>query len=139
VYLPIPQPRVVVYDETGQEVSSSLLPKPPGPTMTVSRTGSLITVWTGDTVAVLDGSTLAYRYTIAAGSSVPLGPGEMMADRLLVPVTGGIAVYAPGDGAFERMIPVDRGNVTGPIVPSVVGTTVVEQRGDTVVALGEAP
>jgi hypothetical protein len=37
------------------------------------------------------------------------------------------------------MIPVDRGNVGGPIVPGVVGTTVVEQRGGTVVALGEAP
>jgi hypothetical protein len=48
-------------------------------------------------------------------------------------------VYSPNDGAFERLIPVDRGNVAGPVVPGVLGTTVVEQRGDTVVALGEAP
>ncbi len=139
VYLPLPQPRVVVYDETGQEVSSVLLPRPPGPDIKVSRAGSLITVWMGDTVAVLDASTLAFRYTIASGSAVPLGPGEMMADRLLIPVTGGIGVYAPVTGDFERLIPVDRGVVAGPIVPRVVGTAVVEQRGGTVVALGAAP
>ena len=139
VYLPIPQPRVVVYDETGQEVSSTLLPRKPGPNITVSRAGNLITIWTGDSVVVLDGGTLTFRYTIASGTAVPLGPGDVMADRLLIPVTGGIAVYEPNTGAFERVIPVDRGNVPGPIVPGVVGTTVVEQRGDRVVALGEAP
>ena len=37
------------------------------------------------------------------------------------------------------MIPVDRGDAAGPIVLGVIGTTVVEQRGNTVVALGEAP
>jgi len=139
VYLPIPQPRVAVYDETGQELSSSLLPRKPGPNLTVSRAGDLITVWTGDSVAVLDGSTLTFRYTIAPGSAVPLGPGTMMADRLIIPVTGGIAVYTPDNGNVERVIGVDRGNITGPIVPSVVGTTVIEQRGNTVVALGAAP
>jgi hypothetical protein len=139
VYLPIPQPRVAVYDETGQELSSSLLTSKPGPNSTVSHAGDLITVWTGDSVAVLDGSTLAFRYTIAPGSAVPLGPGAMIADRLIIPVTGGIAVYAPDNGNLERVIPVDRGNVTGPIVPGVVGTTIIEQRGDTIVALGAAP
>ncbi len=138
VYLPVPQPRVVVYDETGHETASTLLPRPPGPNIMVSHTGDMITAWTGDSVAVLDGTSLAFRYTIASGSAVPLGPGEMMADRLLVPVTGGIAVYEPKTGAFERVIPVDRGNVSGPITPGVVGTTVIEQRGNTVVALGEA-
>ena len=139
VYLPIPHPRVAVYDETGQETASTLLPRPPGPNITVSHAGDVITVWMGDSVAVLDGSTLAFRYTIPAGSAMPLGPGEMMADRLLIPVTGGIWVYEPKTGAFERIIPVDRGDVTGPVVPGVVGTTVVEQRGGTVVALGAAP
>jgi hypothetical protein len=138
VYLPVPQPRVVVYDETGHETASTLLPRPPGPDIRVSHTGDIITAWTGDSVAVLDGTSLAFRYTIASGSAVPLGPGEMMADRLLIPVTGGIAVYEPKTGAFERVIPVDRGNVGGPIMPGVVGTSVIEQRGNTVVALGEA-
>ena len=105
----------------------------------MSRAGSLITVWMGDSVAVLDATTLTFRYTIASGSAVPLGPGEMMADRLLIPVTGGIGVYTPKTGEFERLIPVDRGVLAGPIVPHVIGTTVVEQRGGTVVALGAAP
>jgi hypothetical protein len=137
VYLPIPQPHIVVYDETGQQVSDNVLPRPPGRDITVARAGDLVTVWTGDSVAVLDGSTLALKYTIASGTAQPLGPGDMMADRLLIPVTNGIAVYDPKTGAFERIIPVDRGNAAGPIIPGVVGTTVVEQRGNTVVALGE--
>jgi hypothetical protein len=103
VYLPTPKPRVVVYDDAGQEVSNNELPKPAAADITVSH------------------------------------PGAMMAGRLLVPVTGGIAVYTPDKGIFERMIPVDRGNATGPIVPAVLGTTVIEKRGDTVVALGETP
>jgi hypothetical protein len=139
VYLPTPKPRVVVYDDAGQEVSNNELPKPAGADITVSDAGNLVTVWTGDALWALDASTLAFRYTIAAAAARPLGPGAMMAGRLLVPVTGGIAVYTPDNGTFERMIPVDRGNVTGPIVPAVIGTTVVEQRGDTVVALGDAP
>jgi hypothetical protein len=139
MYLPVPQPRIVVYDETGQEVSSNLVAAPTVPDVRVSRAGNLVTVWTGDRVAVLDGTTLAFRYTIAAAAQVPLGPGEMMAGRLLVPVTGGIGVYEPNTGTFERVIPFDRGKTAGPIVTGVIGSTVVEQRGNTVVALGEAP
>jgi hypothetical protein len=139
VYLPTPKPRIVVYDDAGQEISNNELPKPVGADMAVSHPGNLVTVWTGDSVWVLDGSSLAFRYTIAAAAARPLGPGAMMAGRLLVPVTGGIAVYTPDNGTFERMIPVDRGDAAAPIVPGVIGTTVVEQRGKSVVALGEAP
>jgi hypothetical protein len=137
VYLPTPQPRVVAFDETGQETSSTLLAKPSAPNGTVSRAGNLVTYWTGDSVVVLDAGTLAYRYTVAPGAAVPLGSGEMMANRLLIPVTGGVAVYDPVTGTPERVIPVDRGAAAGPIVLGVAGTTVVEQRGDTVVGLGE--
>jgi hypothetical protein len=139
MYSPTPQPRVAIYDETGQEVFSTPVPAPTVPDIKVSHAGNLVTVWTGDRVAVLDGSTLALRYTIAPGSQAPLGPGEMMANRLLVPVTGGIAVYEPANGAFERLIPVDRGDVHGPLMLGVIGTTVVEQRANTVVVLGETP
>lgn len=139
VYLPTPQPRIAVYDETGQEMASTLLPRPPGRDISVTHAGDVFTIWTGDSVVVLDGGSLASRYTIAPGSAVPLGPGDMMAEKLLIPVTGGIGVYEPKAGAFERIIPVDRGNVSGPVAVGVVGTTVIEQRGDTVVALGAAP
>ena len=144
VYLPSPQPRVDVIDETGTTVSSTLLPRPPSssalnPT-SVSQTGSLLTWWTGDALLVFDATSLTQRYTIAAGETVsPLGPGVMMAGKLLVPVTGAIGVYDPVNGAYEREMPVNRER-SGPegkaVIPAVSGSEVIEQRGDTLVALG---
>ncbi|OBF51425.1 hypothetical protein A5756_19515 [Mycobacterium sp. 852002-53434_SCH5985345] len=139
VYLPSPQPRVDVIDETGTTVSSTLLPKPPTSPGAVSHAGSLITWWTGDSVMVFETGNLSLRYTIAAGSTTaPLGPGAMMAGRLLVPVTGAIGVYDPVSGANERYIPVNRAPSTPgrAVVPAVAGSQVFEQRGDTVTALG---
>lgn len=137
VYLPTPQPRVEVLDETGATISSTLLAKPPSTAAAVSRAGSLVTWWTGDSVLVFDAGTLALRYTIAAGgSTAPLGPGVMMAGRLLVPVTGGLGVYDPLSGANERYIPVDRSPSGAAVVPAVSGSRIFEQRGDTLVALG---
>ncbi len=139
VYLPAPRPRVEVIDETGTTVSSNLLPKPPSGPGTVSHAGSLITWWNGDSVMVFETGNLTLRYTIAAGdTTAPLGPGAMMAGRLLVPVTGAIGVYDPVSGANERYIPVNRppGTPGRAVVPAVAGSRVFEQRGDTVVALG---
>jgi hypothetical protein len=137
VYLPAPQPRIVVFDETGAQISSALLPKPLSPTASTSRAGNLVTVWTGDSVVVLDGTTLTYRYTVEAGGATPIGPGVMMANRLLIPLTTGMGNYEPTAGALDRVIPVNRPAVAGPVVPAVAGTTVLEQRGGTLVALGE--
>jgi hypothetical protein len=137
VYLPSPQPRVDVIDETGTTVSSTLLPKPPSSPAVVSQAGSLVTWWTGDSVMAFDASSLTLRYTIAAGeTTVPLGPGVMMAGKLLVPVTGAIGVYDPVNGANERYIPVNRAASSSAVVPAVSGSRVLEQRGNTVVALG---
>jgi len=140
VYLPgnsSAQPRVEVIDDTGTTVSSTLLPKPPSPSAAVSQTGNLVTWWTGDSLMVFDASTLTPRYTIAAGdTTAPLGPGVMMAGRLLVPVTGAIGVYDPVNGANERYIPVNRAPTNSAVVPTVSGSRVFEQRGDNVVALG---
>ncbi len=137
VYLPSPQPRVDVIDETGTTVSSTLLPKPPSSSAAVSHAGSLVTWWTGDSLMVFEASNLTLRYTIAAGdTTAPLGPGVMMAGRLLVPVTGAIGVYDPVSGANERYIPVNRAPSSSAVIPVVSGSQVFEQRGDTVVALG---
>jgi hypothetical protein len=139
VYLPGgsgAQPRVEVVDETGATVSSTPLSEPPSNAAAVSQAGSLITWWTGDSLMVFDAGRFALRYTIAAGAKTPLGPAVMMAGRLLVPVTGGIGVYDPLSGANERYIAVDRAPSTAAVVPAVAGSWVVEQRGDTVVALG---
>ncbi len=124
-------------DETGTTVSSTLLPKPPSSSAAVSQAGNLVTWWTGDSLMVFEASNLTLRYTIAAGdTTAPLGPGVMMAGRLLVPVTGAIGVYDPLSGANERYIPVNRAPSSSAVVPAVSGSRVFEQRGDTVVALG---
>jgi hypothetical protein len=141
VYLPWPEPRVDVIDETGTTVSSTLLPKPPSSSAAVSQAGNLVTWWTGASLMVFEASNMTLRYTIAAGeTTAPLGPGVMMAGRLLVPVTGAIGVYDPVSGANERYIPVNRTPNTPQagraVVPAVSGSRVFEQRGDTVVALG---
>jgi hypothetical protein len=139
VYLPGgsgARPRVEVVDETGATVSSTPLREPPSNAAAVSQAGSLITWWIGDSLMVFDAGRFALRYTIAAGAKTPLGPAVMMAGRLLVPVTGGIGVYDPLSGTNERYIAVDRAPSTGAVVPAVAGSWVVEQRGDTVVALG---
>jgi hypothetical protein len=138
VYLPTPEPRVEVLDESGVTVASTLLPKPPSPAAVVSRPGNMVTWWTGDTVMVFDAANLTYRYSIAAaGSSVPLGPATMMAGKLLVPVTRGIAVCDPVTGVGERLLPVSRPAAgSSAIIPAVSGSHVLEQRGKTVVALG---
>lgn len=136
VYLPAPQPRVDVIDEMGTTVASALLAKPPS-NSAVSQAGNVVTWWTGDSVLVFDASSLHLRYTIAAGDkTVPLGPGAMMAGKLLIPVTDAIGVYDPVTGANERYIPVHRDPSTRAVVPAVSGSRVFEQRGDTVVALG---
>ncbi|MGA7052772.1 MAG: hypothetical protein WBZ37_16150 [Mycobacterium sp.] len=144
VYLPGTsggRPRIEVIDEAGTTVSSTLLPKPPANPGVVSQAGNLVTWWTGDSVLVFEAANLALRYTIAAGdTTVPLGPGAMMAGQLLVPVTGAIGVYDPATGTNNRYIPVNRQPGTPEpgiaVVPAVSGSRVFEQRGDTVVALG---
>ena len=140
MYLPAPQPRVDVVDETGTTVSSILLPQPPSNSV-VSRAGNLVTWWTGDSLMVFEASNLTLRYTVVAGATTaPLGPGVIMAGRLLVPVSGAIGVYDPVSGTNERYIPVNRAPSTlepgRAVIPAVSGSRVFEQRGDTVVALG---
>ncbi|HEU4361995.1 MAG TPA: hypothetical protein VFR27_10855 [Mycobacterium sp.] len=135
VYLPSPKPRVEVIDETGAVVASTLLPAPVARTGSVSKPGDLVTWWTGETVLVFDAANLTYRYSIPA-TDAPLGPAAIMADRLLIPVRAGIGVYDPVTGAHQRTIPVERAPGETAVIPAVSGATVLEQRGDTLVALG---
>ncbi|OBF84544.1 hypothetical protein A5791_24145 [Mycobacterium sp. 852002-51163_SCH5372311] len=137
VYLPLPQPRVDIIDETGATVASTLLPKPPSSSAVASPAGNLVTWWTGDSLMVFETGKLSLRYTIASGeTATPLGPGAMMAGQLLVPITGGLGIYDPLSGENTSFIPVSRQPSTSAVVPAVSGSRVFEQRGDTVVALG---
>lgn len=140
VYIPVPAPHVSIVDDTGNEIASHPLPDAPSfasPEGSVSKTGDLITWWTGDSVMVFSANDFEYRYTVGPSrSAIPLGPGAMMAEKLLIPVTGGIGVYDPNTGARERIIPVERPPADTAVVPAVIGSTVLEQRGRTVAALG---
>jgi len=131
VYLPNPRPQVVVYDDTGTKVSSTDLPTAPmltGAVPAVTHAGDTITWWTGHSVMVFD-SKLSYRFTI---DEPAIGPATQMDDKLLVPVADGLAVCDPATGIRERLIPLAHPPGQDPVLPSVVGTTVVEQRGDAV-------
>lgn len=137
VYVATPQPAVNVIDDTGSTVASTLVAKPPTPNATMSRAGDLITWWTGDSLMVFSANGLRYKYTVApAGANIPLGPGAMMAGRLLVPVTGGYDVFDPATGRGERHIAVSRPAGSAAVVPAIAGSTILEQRGAELVALG---
>jgi hypothetical protein len=137
VYVPTPKPTVNIVDETGATVASTQLPKPPSPHATMTRAGDLITWWTGDSVMVFSANGLRYKYTVApAGANRPLGPATIMAGRLMVPVTGGYDVFDAETGRGDRHIDVERPQTSAAVVPAVAGSTVLEQRGDELVALG---
>ena len=79
-----------------------------------------------------------YRWctVTASGSNIPLGPATVMAGQLLVPVTGGYDVFDPATGNGVQHIPVGRPPSSTAVVPAVAGSTILEQRGDQLVALG---
>ena len=137
VYVPAPRPSVMIIDETGSTTANLPLPQPASPQAAATRPGDLVTWWTGDAVMVFSASGMQYRYTVGpADTHVPIGPGTMMAGKLIIPVSDGIGVYDPVTGVNERYIPLARPPVQSAVVPSVAGSTVLEQRGGTLVALG---
>lgn len=137
VYVPTPKPTVNIVDETGSTIASMPLSKPPSEHATMSRAGDLITWWTGDSLMVFSANGLRYKYTVApSGRNIPLGPATIMAGRLLVPVTGGYDVFDPETGRGDHHIPVERPQSSAAVVPAVAGSTVLEKRGDELVALG---
>ncbi|APU13019.1 hypothetical protein UA75_04815 [Actinoalloteichus sp. GBA129-24] len=67
--------------------------------------------------------------------SETMGAGTSFAGVLLVPVPDGLAVLDPATGERLGDFPVDRGDHDGPIVMDSIGPILLEQRGDTLVAL----
>ncbi|WP_293240558.1 PQQ-binding-like beta-propeller repeat protein [Mycolicibacterium sp.] len=137
VYLPTPKPVVNVIDDTGNTIASTSLPAPVSPQATASRAGDLVTWWTGDSLMVFQANGLRYKYTVTpVNGQAPVGPATVMAGKLLVPVTSGYDVFNPETGAGEAHIDLVRAPTKAPVVPAVAGSTLLEQRGDTLVALG---
>lgn len=87
--------------------------------------------FTGSRTVALARTDLRPEFTVGG----TLGPGCRFADKLLLPVHDGIAVVDPASGVTERTIAVDRHGYTGTVAMNTLGPVVLEQRGDTLVAL----
>ncbi|MDR7302874.1 Rv3212 family protein [Haloactinomyces albus] len=128
---------LVVYDTSG-DVRGRFpvhLPPPSPPEANVrveSTTGAARVYWhAGSSTVALDPTTLAPVWTVADTR----GAGIIVAGELLLPVPNGIAVHDPRTGARQRIIPVQRQEHRGEIELGSVGGVLLEQRGNTLVAL----
>ncbi|MGH3628654.1 MAG: Rv3212 family protein [Sciscionella sp.] len=107
------------------------------PSMVVPTTSDSDAVYwyTGSSTISLSSSTLSPQWTV----KYTLGPGAVFAGRLLLPVPGGLAVTDERTGTSASTIPVDRNGYRGQVEMSTLGPVVLEQRGDTLVALTARP
>ncbi|NMM84203.1 hypothetical protein B2J88_07485 [Rhodococcus sp. SRB_17] len=134
VYLPAANgtpSRISIFDGNGAGVVDYPVDGVIPEKSTVNADKNAITWWTGTQTINLRTSDLSPTW-IVAGTA---GPGTMVSGQLLVPVPNGIAMINPADGTVSRMIGVDRGDVTMPVVIAAAGDTILEQRGTTLVAL----
>jgi hypothetical protein len=138
VALPNPN-RLVVLDEKGTQVSSyplsigvnDLRTEPKDHTVAVNRATNVVYWFTGSKTIALSTNDLRPLWTVDDA----LGPGTAFAGKILIPVTGRIAVLDPITGQQVTSTPIDRDGYDGLITMSRLGPMVYEQRGDTLVAL----
>jgi hypothetical protein len=140
VAVALPDPaRLAVLDGQGREVAeypvavpdADLHGNPPGGLVDVTQTSTGVYWFTGSATVALDTGDLRPRW-VRAGS---LGTGSEVAGRLLLPVPGALAVLDTTTGQQVGALPVDRGDYRGPVGTASSGGAVLEQRGDTLVAL----
>ncbi|WP_069163564.1 Rv3212 family protein [Nocardia altamirensis] len=126
-------PRLAVFDATGNPIVVHQLSAPLSDKTTTTRIGSAYLVFTGNSLIALNGSTFDPLWTAASA----LGSPAAMAGKLLMPTPGALAVLDPASGGEVARIPVNRTEYTGaPISLAVLGTTILEQRGTELYALG---
>lgn len=136
VLLPDPA-RLASYDNDGNQAGSfPLQVAEPGDTDQVEVQVTTVTqaavYWhTGSSTIALDPANFTPRWTVPG----TLGPGTLMAGRLLVPMPGELAVLDAGTGERLGGTPVDRGSYEGVVRLATAGSVVLEQRGDQLVAL----
>lgn len=131
--------RLVTFDATGAQHGEYPLDVPDadlqhGPADGVSgtTTGTKAIYWfSGSATVALSITDLHPLWTIRGA----LGPGTLIGGKLLVPVSGGLAVIDPDSGNRERLIPVDRHGYQGVIKMSSAGDVLLEQRGNALYAL----
>ncbi|MFC9787759.1 hypothetical protein [Rhodococcus sp. NPDC127528] len=129
--------RIAVYDGSGSLVTQFPVDGDVSPTARVVRSGSIFAWWTGSRVISLRATDFTPGWTVEGA----LGPGTTMAGQFLVPVDGAVAVVDPTTGAQTGRIPVDRPGPAPaalggrPITSAALGSILLEQRGDELVAL----
>ncbi|SEQ12055.1 hypothetical protein SAMN05216188_102131 [Lentzea xinjiangensis] len=140
VAVAMPRPsRIVVFDaESGAQVAEAPIDVPEAdftePPNHVARSFSTKThvFWfSGSRTIALSLDTLTPQWT-AEGA---LGAGTTLAGRAVIPVREGLRVHEQATGAVVGTIRIDRDGHTGPVQLATAGPVVLEQRGETLVAL----
>ncbi|MGH3520446.1 MAG: Rv3212 family protein [Haloechinothrix sp.] len=104
---------------------------PAGGAVLTSHTETGVYWFTGSRTIALAGADLRPRWTLRD----TIGTTTEFGGRLLVPITGGLAVVDEQSGETLRTVAVDRGGYAGPVRLASVGPVLLEQRGDLLVAL----
>jgi hypothetical protein len=100
-------------------------------TTTVTGGARVITWYTGSQTLGLSGTTLEPAWSVGGAR----GPGAVYADKILLPIAGGLAVLDPTTGARAADAKVDRKGYQGQVLLAALGNVLLEQRGDTLFAL----
>lgn len=127
------------YNKDGKELKVSEVPELPEAEQLDDATRILpvhdlphhMTYHAGDYLLLLDPAELNVTGVFQGAK----GTGFSADDRLLYASDSGIAVINWDKNSVEKIIPVDRGDYSGPISVDSAGATVVEKRGDEIVAL----
>lgn len=140
VAVAMPNPgRIVVFDtETGNQITevpvdlpAADFAEPPNHVARSFSTKTNVFWFTGTKTIALSQETLTPLWT-ADGT---LGAGTTLAGRALIPVKDGLRVYEQATGELVGTIRVKRDGYTGPVQLATAGPVVLEQRGETLVAL----
>ncbi|MFL6121147.1 MAG: hypothetical protein ACJ73U_16235, partial [Actinophytocola sp.] len=111
--------------------AQDLLTEPKDHTVAVNQATGAVYWFTGTKTIALSMDDLRPLWTVDRA----LGPGTAFAGKILVPVPGALAVLDPATGRQVASTPVDRDGYGGLVMMSKLGPMVLEQRGDTLVAL----
>ncbi|GAA3871046.1 hypothetical protein GCM10022243_40490 [Saccharothrix violaceirubra] len=132
--------RLEIYDaETGgllsevpvEVTADELAGDPPGRVASTYTSTANVYWFTGSKTIALAGGDLTPLWT----KEGTIGPGTTLAGRVLLPVRDGLLVVGQTTGAEEARYRLDRGGFTGTVEMATEGPVVLEQRGDTLVAL----
>ncbi|TCP49277.1 YD repeat-containing protein [Tamaricihabitans halophyticus] len=130
---------LVVFDDEGRRIAehsldgdTTALERDPAGRAVAARSSTTAVQWfTGSQVISLAKPDLTPQWTLDGAR----GLGTEFAGRTLVPVDDGIAVLDQRSGERLGTLQVDRGDYTGDVTVDSVGSVLIEQRGDTIVAL----